>query len=197
MEPLLWSSSTRRLVSLQGQSSWSHLVLQLSQLHGRVVHTQLPRHHRELPRCSGKDLPFPNTPKQKFLQLKIFKWNEFVYFQIAHKIWMLVARSTSALVNPNYKKRISLHWHEVCHSQDDRWLLVTPLLHRAQALQSGTAWQLFRGSSRHFNRSHPPQLNIIKALLSVGFLQLVHARSTTLLTAANAKEESKWHKRHS
>lgn len=41
-------------------------------------------------------------------------------------------------------------------------------------------WQL--------NRSHPPQLNVIKALLSVGFL---HAKSATLLTAANAKEEGK------
>lgn len=38
-----------------------------------------------------------------------------------------------ALVNLNYEMKMSLKCHKVCHSQDDRWLLVTPLLHGAQA----------------------------------------------------------------
>lgn len=79
MEPLLWSSTAPKLVSLQGQSSWPHL---------RVAAVTAPQQncsHPTAPAASRagslqcKDLPFPNTQKQKFPQLKTFKWTWSVY----------------------------------------------------------------------------------------------------------------------
>lgn len=170
-------------------------VLQLSQHPSRIVHTQLPQQHQEQAHYSVRISPSQTHRSRSFhssrhlneLDLYIPDSSQNLNY-CGNKPW--VDQSISIM-------KWKLAWTATKCVTGWQMTPCYTLIALGPSTHSVTAWQLLHGSSRHFNRSHPPQLKIIKDFISVGFLQLVHAKSTTLLTAADAKkEEGEWHKRH-